>query len=144
VLLGLSTGGALGVVLILVKERKSLMEVRSFLVFFVGTLSILLVSLFLWIRSFHIRIHYSVLSYTTLFGGTRVLNLAEIESARVDVRRGEYGDELELVLNPLPYRSEPPIRIRPGIFSKKDQEALVTILNERIRGEPLVFPFKRR
>jgi hypothetical protein len=92
---------------------------------------------FLWIRKFRILVEDSVLSYTSLFGGTRTLNLVDIEVARTEHGpQALLGPFFRLVVQPTAFANKPPIIINMKIFSRRDLEELFVILGDKVKGEP--------
>jgi hypothetical protein len=94
-----------------------------------------------WLSRFRVQITHDALSYRSLFSGTRVLRMEEIEVANVVV--GKYGPGeafkpyFRLELMPRQGVSRPPITINLKVFSRNDMrrilESVKTKMPERGR-----------
>jgi hypothetical protein len=94
----------------------------------------LIVLVFLWVSRFRILVSDSQLSYRTLFGGTRSLQLSQIVSARTEIGAGRsLGPFYRLIITPKDGTS--PMVINMKIFSRTDLQKLFAILHDKVAGE---------
>ncbi len=90
--------------------------------------------IFAWVRMFQIELDHDVLVYRSLFGGTRRVNIADIESARIQIGYRRYKDRslpptrLEVCLKT--HVKESRLIINLKVFSRHD----IALLMERIPG----------
>ncbi len=78
-----------------------------------------------------------MLSYTTLFGGTRTVELCDIESVRTEIGPQKlFGPFCRLVIEPASLSGKRPILINMKVFSAKDLQTLFGILGEKTKGNP--------
>jgi hypothetical protein len=89
---------------------------------------------FLWISRFEILVSDSQLSYRTLFGGTRSLQLSQIESARTEIALGRLlGPLYRLIITPEDGTTVVVINMK--IFSRNDLQKLFAILHSKVAGD---------
>jgi hypothetical protein len=94
----------------------------------------LIVLAFLWVSRFQILVSDSQLSYRTLFGGTRSLQLSQIVSARTEISPGRLlGPFYRLIITPKD--GTPLIVINMKIFSRNDLQELFAILHGKVAGD---------
>ena len=95
---------------------------------------VVLLFLLVWLRTFEIRILDGVFCYRSLFGGTRVLKLEEIESAeiRIDLK-SRVGPVYKLILWPLPTTSSKQIVVNMKVFGKEDLHRVFDILGPKLK-----------
>lgn len=87
--------------------------------------------LLFWLRSFRLGISDEVLRYTTLFGGTKTVELRDIASARVEVGYSRYRDRfkppLRLVVSSRDGRI---INVNMKVFRACEVEQLLSVLGD--------------
>ncbi len=88
-----------------------------------------------WAGRFRLMVRKDVLHYRTLFGGTRSIELADIDKAETKVRApGASGPMVGLILTPRPLAQVKPIVINMKVFSKQDLNRLFEVLGPRLVG----------
>jgi hypothetical protein len=111
----------------------------------IALFSLLFLLVVAWIKKFRVLIRDSMVSYTTLFGGTRELNLSDIKSARTEIGPQKLlGPFYRLVLEPVASSGKPPLVINMKVFSKKDLQLVIAVLADRIHGEPQYSVFRKK
>lgn len=91
----------------------------------------------LWIRAYRIIFDGRTITYRTLFGGTKSIELASITSARTEVgTKDRLGPMFRLVLEGSGASGEPPIVINMKPFKREDLQRLSKILEPKMVGHP--------
>jgi hypothetical protein len=100
---------------------------------------------FAWIGRFRIVIDEPTLFYTSLFGGTRAVELSHIASTRTEFGSKGYpfGPVMRLVVTIAPPSEEPQIAINTKVFSRRDLRKLFDILAHKMEEPPFMSLFGR-
>lgn len=103
-----------------------------------GLLSVLALNLFgmtlsfVWIASFKLVIANAIISYRTLFTGTRSFALSEIEKCELAIGYESYWDcfkpPIRLVIQPLQSTGKKPVSVNLKVFSKPDVLLIMKVL----------------
>jgi hypothetical protein len=89
----------------------------------------------IWVRGFRILVSESEIAYRSGFGGTRVLRIADIQSAWTEMGRDTASAAFyRLVLQSRD--SDQPVVINMKVFARHDILKLVEILGDRVVGKP--------
>ena len=90
--------------------------------------------LVLWVSAFKIEISSGVLSYRTLFGGSRSLPISAIDSAEWAMRPdAPFGPLVQLRLNSGNSGARPLV-INAKVFARADLDRLIKILGPKVKG----------
>ena len=92
----------------------------------------MLVAFLLWARAFRLTIAGEVLSYRSLFGGTRSIRLADVETAETKLAPLKYP-VTQLIVTPKAATGQPPIIINMKVFSKQDLHRVFDVLGPRLK-----------
>jgi hypothetical protein len=88
----------------------------------------------LWVGTIRIQYSDGLLSYHTLFTGTRSIPLSEIESAETKVISSGKGSSIILMIHPRGEKEQKPMAIKIKLFSKEDVGRLFDLLGSKFKG----------
>jgi hypothetical protein len=88
----------------------------------------------LWVGTIRIQYSAGLLSYRTLFTGTRSIPLSEIESAETKVISTSKGSYIILLIHPRGEKGQKPIVIKIKLFSREDVRRLFDLLGSKFKG----------
>lgn len=87
----------------------------------------------LWVWAFRLVIADEVISYRSLFGGTRSISLADIEKAATELNlRSGLRPPMQLIVYPA--NGERPIRINMKVFSRDDLGQVFDFLGPKLKS----------
>jgi hypothetical protein len=88
----------------------------------------------LWVATIRIQYSDGALSYYTLFSGTRIIPLSEIESAETKVISRGRGSTMVLLIHLRGGKVQKPMVIKIKPFSKEDVGRLFDVLGPKFKG----------
>lgn len=95
------------------------------------------VAFLVWLKAFRLQVKDGILSYRSLFNGTRSMAVNDI--CGVETKLGisqPSGPFVQLIIKALPQRGEKPIVVNLKVFSRKDISNLHGLLKENNIGNP--------
>jgi hypothetical protein len=89
----------------------------------------------LWVRTFHLVVADGVISYRSLFGGTRSVSATNIEKAVTELNlRSGFRPPMQPVIYPTNANEERPIRINRNAFSREDLARVFDFLGPKLKS----------
>jgi len=88
----------------------------------------------LWVATIRIQYSDGILSYYTLFSGTRIIPLSEIESAETKVISNGKGSTIVLLIHLRGESVQKPVVVKIKPFSKEDVGRLFDVLGPKFKG----------
>ena len=106
--------------------------------------SAILILIFAWVRRFRIVVDETSLSYTSLFGGKKIVKLDDITTAHTEIgSKDRFGPVMRFELECKPPSREHQIVINMKVFSRKDLHSLFEILHDKMAKPPRISIFGR-
>jgi hypothetical protein len=134
---GLEAFALFGTAYVAVHTRLTLVDVLTLLGF--------PTTLIVWVYAFRLEISNGVLSYRTLFRGTRSIALSSIASARTAITpQAPLGPFFRLTIYPSRDARTRPIVINMKVFSIEDVNRLIDILGPKFHGARHFSVFRRK